>query len=89
MRYEISEYKVGGTAVQAYTEEGEPYATCSVCLAEYGFIPDEGEIVVPSYHFTEDVLEQILSDICDEVIAEITYGPFDSRGLWIRLKKNI
>lgn len=84
------QYADGSLCVEAYeynAEDGyyEPYAECSVCLAEYGFTPDPDQIVIPVYK-TFGFEEQIIADLAEEVVGEITFGPFDAAGLVIRLR---
>ena len=87
MYYETNQYIGGGTAIEAYTEEGEPFAECSVCLASYGFVPAENQIVVPVYKMSESTAERIVDDLAKKVIGEVKFGPFDATGLLIELEE--
>ena len=87
MRYVTEKYVAGGTAIQAFTDDDEPYATCSICLAEYGFVPKDNEIVVPVYKLVGGAAEKIIADLADEVLGTVTFGPYGAEGRLIRLKK--
>ena len=86
MFYITSTYRYGGTAVEAYTDEGEPYATCSINLSDYGIIPEPGQIIIPTYQFSEELNEKFIFDLAEEVIATVPFGPYDAKGVLIRLK---
>ena len=86
MRYEVGKYTYGGTCVRAITNDGEPYATCSVNLVDYGLVPKDDMIIVPTYQFTEEVNDKIISDLADEVIESFTFGPYNCAATLIRLK---
>ena len=88
MFYRIEgEYVDGSLCVQAY-EDDEPYATCSVCLVDYGITPQKGQIIVPTYKLMGEG-ERIVSDLADEVIKTVHFGPFNAEGTLIRLKSEL
>lgn len=86
MEYRTAKYAYGGIAVMAF-ENGEPFANCSVCLYDYGYIPPKGHIVVPTYKLLKETNDKIISDIADEVVGTITFGPYKAEGTLIRLKE--
>lgn len=86
MKYVTEKYVYGGTSVMAYTDDGEPYAHCSVCLAGYGLVLPEDHIIVPAYELTEDAKKVILDDLADEICGTVTFGPYNAEGILIRLK---
>lgn len=74
LKYYRDEYVAGGTAIRCDDEDGYPYADCSVCLADYGFIPPEDEIVVPTYKMMPADAQMIIGDLAKEVIGTVRFG---------------
>lgn len=84
LKYYKGKYIAGGTAIKCVDEEGFPYADCSVCLVDYGFIPDEDEIVVPTYQMMPNDAQMIISDLAKEVKGTVKFGY--AEGVLIKLK---
>ena len=74
------------TAIQAYTNDGEPWATCTVCLVDYGMTPpDENHIFIPKYKLFK-FYDQFVEDLVDEVLYPVPIGY--GEGVFARLKPN-
>ena len=74
------------TAIQAYTDDGEPYATCTVCLAEYGMTPpSEDYVFVPTYKLF-GFYEQFKKDLVESEIQPVQIG--FGQGLMVKMKPN-
>jgi len=84
LKYYRGEYKAGGTAIRCVDEEGFPFADCSVCLADYGFIPPENEIVVPTYNMLPVDAMRIIRDLAHEEIGTVHFGY--ATGVHIKLR---
>lgn len=87
--YSVDEYRAGGTYIGAFTRDGEPYADVSVNLLDYGFLPLPDEIYIPAYKLPKDLVDQFVEDLAKEVLGEITFGPFDTKVVHIRLKDGL
>lgn len=58
------------TAIQAFTDEGEPWCSVSVNLSDYGLVPQDGDhIYIPLYK-----LDDIFAQFSTEELKEIAYG---------------
>ena len=84
LKYLRGEYVAGGTAIRCVDEDGLPYAYCSVCLADYGLIPPEDEIVVPVYKMMPYDIQTIVKDLAKEELGFVHFGY--GTGLRIRLR---
>lgn len=70
-------YKDGSIALQLYTFDGEPLATATVCLSEYGCIPPEGHAYIKNYAENEGILEALIEAGAIELTGEILLvGPY-------------
>ena len=85
LKYYRNEYVAGGTAISCW-EDGEPYADCSVCLVDYGFVPKEDEIVVPTYQMLPADAQRIIDDLADTVLGTIKFGY--AEGTLIKLRSD-
>lgn len=48
-------------AIKIVSPEGEPLFTATVCIAEYGFTPGKGYVVIKNYSENEGVLESMVA----------------------------
>ena len=85
MNYYYSKYNAGGTYIAAYEGE-ELYADVSICLAEYGIIPDENQIIIPFDDMSEDDYQMYLKDLTKTQIKEIKYGSYGATGVLVVLR---
>ena len=75
LKYYRGEYVAGGTAIKCVDEEGFPYADCSVCLADYGYMTQGvNEIVVPTYNMTAKDADTIIKDLAKEIVGVVHFG---------------
>lgn len=89
MKYEKCEYVHGGTAIKAYSDWGEPWATVSINLTDYGLKPeDSNHIFIPVYKLDETTVETIKHDLVEAVVREVRIGDFKAPCLYVKLKEN-
>lgn len=86
LTYTVTRYPSGGGTAILAKENGEPYCDCSVNLIDYGIRPSKSQIIVPVHKMSKELAEKIISDLAKEVVCEITFGPFNSKGVLIKLK---
>ena len=87
MKYYRGKYVAdNSTAIEAYTDDGEPWAVCTVCLADYGMkTPSEDFIFVPTYKLF-NFYEQFKKDLIEEVVMPVRFGY--GEGVLAKLKPN-
>lgn len=89
MKYTRSFYVSNGTtAIEMWSDNGEPWATVTVNLQDYGMIPeDENHIYIPAYKLNVDLVEQITKDLVEEVVCTEYIGyNGDCKVLYARLR---
>ena len=75
------------TAIKALTDEREPYATVSVCLAGYGVSLPENQIVIDhNLLYSSEFMEKLKEDLIKKEIMGIDFG--FARSLIVELKDN-
>lgn len=90
MRYEKSKYCAdNSTAIRAINSIGECEFVATVCLVDYGLIPqDEFHAYIPAYKLRKECLDKILSDIVEEIEKKEYVGYNNSCECWyVKLKK--
>lgn len=60
-------------AIVAETIQGEPYASVSINLEEWGFAPEEGQIVL-NHDLTTEFVQFFCKHFCKEEKTPIRYG---------------
>lgn len=94
MNYRASNYVFDDTtAIMAYSDIGEPECNVSINLSDYGLRPENNEhIYIPAYkieEYSNDVFNQILSDLVEEIKKEVYIGYNNScKCLYVKLKSN-
>ena len=89
MKYIESKYIFDDTtAIQAFTDEGEPWCSVSVNLSNYGLVPQDGDhIFILLYKLDDKTVQTILNDLVAEVEKEVVIGYNEScKCAYVRLK---
>ena len=92
MRYRCSHYVCDDTvAIIAFSDIGEPECNVTINLSDYGKYPENNEhVFIPEYKikpYSEEVLNQIISDLVEEVKKEVYIGYNNScKCLYVKLK---
>lgn len=71
--YATSYISNGSLAIIAETTTGEPYASVSINLEEWGFTPEEGQIVL-NHDLTTEFVQFFCNHFCKEEKTPIQYG---------------
>ena len=87
MRYYFSYYKTGDIYIAVYDDE-DYYEDLTICLAEYGIYPKEGQIIIPVNMMRENDYKKYINDLIETTIRVIPYGPYDAVGVLAELKDN-
>ena len=88
MIYQRAKYFAdNGTAIMALTDEREPYATVSICLADYGVKLPENQIVINHDLMNDPVfLTKIKADLVKKEVMTVSFGFASS--IVVELKDN-
>lgn len=88
MIYQRARYNAdNGTAIMALTDNREPYAHISVCLADYGVSLPENQIVINHVLLNSpDFMEKIRQDLIKKEVMSINFG--FSESIIVELKDN-
>jgi len=77
VEFVFGRYADGSTAIQAFSEYGEPIAKATVCLAAQNELPLPGNVFIKDWEENEGVLESLVSSgIVSSPIREIAVGPY-------------
>lgn len=64
-------------AISAFSMRGEPLATCTVCLAEYGDTPMPGYVFIKDYSENEGMLQCLIQEkVIEHPMRLFTRGPY-------------
>ena len=85
MKYYYSHYNTGEIYIAAYVED-ELYADVSICLAEYGIVPEDNQIIIPFDNMSEKDYQMYLRDLTKAQIKDIIYGPYGSTSVLVELR---
>lgn len=87
VRIQVGRYTADGSlAVALYTEDDEPLATPTVCLAEYDLAPTEGCLWLKDYSEGEGMVPALVDQGVVEPTGRVAvFGPFDTRAVEARL----
>lgn len=67
----------GAVAIRLVSPEGEPLATATVCLVEYGFTPPAAYVVIKNYSENEGMLDCLVAEGVVKAPTEvIVAGPY-------------
>ena len=88
MIYQRAKYFAdNGTAIMALTDEREPYAAVSICLADYGVKLPENQIVINHDLMNDPVyLTKIKADLVKKEVMAVSFGFANS--IVVELKDN-
>lgn len=88
MIYQRAKYvEDNGTAITALTDEREPYAAVSICLADYGVKLPENQIVINHDLMNDPVfLTKIKPDLIKKEVMAVSFGFANS--IVVELKDN-
>lgn len=86
MKYYRGKYVADkSTAITCTTDDGEPYATLSICLADYGMTPlSENQIFVPTYKMCDEDYEMFKRDLFKRELMEVQFGY--GKGMLVELR---
>lgn len=80
-------YSNGSLALSLETLDGEPLATASVNLQEYGLLPPDGHIYVKNYSEGAGLAEALEQAGVAVPVGVVEFGPFSTTATLMRIRE--